>query len=94
MPSENPFDKIDSRLSAIEKMLKDKIEPVKVSGGADLLRYIPVREIFERKICSESTFYAHHRAGEFEIYKFGNLSFVDREEFEKAFKPAGLIKVA
>lgn len=51
----------------------------------DLLRYIPIQDIFKRRICSKPTFYAHLKNGEFTLYKFGNKSFVDRLEFEKAF---------
>lgn len=48
-------------------------------------KYIPIQSIFDRKICSKPTFYEHLKKGEFHLYKFGNKSFVDAEEFLKAF---------
>lgn len=53
--------------------------------SSDQFRYIPINDIFKQKICSKPTFYAHLRAGHFFLYKFGNKSFVDKGEFEKAF---------
>lgn len=48
-------------------------------------KYIPIQDIFKKKICSKPTFYAHLKAGDFTLYKFGNKSFVDLTEFQKAF---------
>lgn len=51
----------------------------------DGFKYIPIQDIFKKRICSKPTFYSHLRAGKFTLYKFGNKSFVDAIEFEKAF---------
>lgn len=48
-------------------------------------KYIPIQDIFNKKICSKPTFYEHLKKGEFTLYKFGNKSFVDSEEFLTAF---------
>lgn len=95
MKTGNPFEDLKKDLiTEFKAILQEKQEAAQTKEKSDLLRYIPVREIFEKKICSESTFYAHARQGHFSIYKFGNLSFVDKEEFEKAFKPVKMLKRA
>ena len=48
-------------------------------------KYIPIQDIFNKKICSKPTFYDHLRKGNFTLYKFGSKSFVDSEEFLTAF---------
>lgn len=86
--AQNPFDTIDARLSNIENLLLDLKHPPK-DIGAPLLKpdfkYIPIQDIFKKKICSKPTFYEHLKRGEFTLYKFGNKSFVDGEQFLKAF---------
>lgn len=63
------------------KLNKQNNEPQKNSE----FKYIPIQEIFKKKICSKPTFYKHLKAGKFTLYKFGNKSFVDSIGFEKAF---------
>lgn len=48
-------------------------------------KYIPIQDIFKKKICSKPTFYDHLKKGDFTLYKFGNKSFVDAAEFLTAF---------
>lgn len=84
----NPFDLIDTRLSNIEKLLLDLKTPAEntgISSQKSEFKYIPIQDIFKKKICSKPTFYDHLKKGHFTLYKFGNKSFVDREEFLKAF---------
>lgn len=88
---DNPFDQINSELKEIKKLLKERPETPSIKNGVDLFRFMPVKWIF-KNICSESTFYAHVRQGHFTIHKFGNLTFVDREEFEKAFHQVKRLK--
>lgn len=85
--AQNPFDLIDARLSNIENLLLDlKHHPKEVKPDTTSnLKFIPIQEIFNKKICSKPTFYAHLRKGLFTLYKFGNKSFVDEAEFKKAF---------
>lgn len=73
----------------IQDAVKSMNQPAPINGTPkddQLIKYIPIQDIFKRKICSKPTFYAHVRNGEFHLYKFGNKSFVDKEEFEKSFK--------
>ena len=84
----NPFDTIDARLSNIENLLLDLKHPPKEPGSPPPptdFKYTPIQEIFNKKICSKPTFYAHLKAGNFTLYKFGNKSFVDAEEFQNSF---------
>ena len=84
----NPFETIDARLSNIENLLLDLKHTPKETGTFPLpsdFKYIPIQDIFKKKICSKPTFYEHLKAGEFTLYKFGNKSFVDSEEIQKAF---------
>ena len=86
---QNPFETIETKLAKLEDLLitlTAKTTKPSEELGQDLLRYIPIQEIFKRKICSKPTFYEHLKKGEFTLYKFGNKSFVDRQEFEKAFR--------
>lgn len=87
---ENPFElilekliKMESELNQIKSFL---IEEKNTNELDDLLKYLPLNEIFKRNICSKPTFYAHLRKGEYSLYKFGNKSFVDRHEFFGSFK--------
>lgn len=57
-------------------------------------KYIPIQDIFKKKICSKPTFYEHLKKGEFNLYKFGNKSFVDMEQFLKAFHKVQLHNMA
>ncbi len=84
----NPFETIDARLSNIENLLLDLKHIPKDTGSvspAPDFKYIPIQDIFKKKICSKPTFYEHLKKGEFTLYKFGNKSFVEAEEFLKAF---------
>lgn len=83
----NPFENIDVRLKNIESLLFDLKHPPKETippAKADF-KYIPIQDIFKKKICSKPTFYNHLKKGDFTLYKFGNKSFVDGEEFLNAF---------
>ena len=50
-------------------------------------KYTPIKEIFQKGICSKPTFYKYFKEGLFPIYKFGRRSYIKLEEFEAAFKP-------
>jgi hypothetical protein len=63
------------------KQINEEVPPFK---------YMPIKEIFELKICSKPTFYKHVKAGMFGLYKLGSRSFVDREEFISAFHKVNL----
>jgi hypothetical protein len=82
----NPFDQISDKLNKLESLiinLSEK-EPPK-QPQASQFRYVPIQDIFDEKVCSKPTFYKHLKAGKFTLYKFGNKSFVDKEEFEGSF---------
>lgn len=85
----NPFEIIDARLSNIEKLLIDlkhkPKETISTAGNPPGFKYIPIQDLFKQKICSKPTFYEHLKKGEFHLYKFGNKSFVEAEEFLKSF---------
>ncbi len=84
----NLIDILDARLSNIENILLALKHPPQNTGTAPLsfeFKYLPIIEIFRKKICSKPTFYKHLKKGEFHLYKFGNKSFVDKEEFLSAF---------
>ncbi len=70
---------------AVKTALDENKQPV-TTEKAQSFRYVPIQDIFDKKICSKPTFYEHLKAGEFSLYKFGNKSFVDIEEFTRAFK--------
>lgn len=55
-------------------------------------KYIPIQDLFKMKICSKPTFYEHLKKGEFALYKFGNKSFVETDEFLKSFHKVQLNK--
>ena len=83
----NPFQTIDARLSNIENILLDlKHSPKDTATQPPTgFKYIPIQSIFNQKICSKPTFYEHLKKGDYTLYKFGNKSFVDADEFLKAF---------
>ena len=84
----NPFETLDKNLSDIKGLFLDLLkhsEKNKPQQPKPDFKYIPIQDIFKKKICSKPTFYSHLKAGEFTLYKFGNKSFVDAIEFEKAF---------
>lgn len=81
----NPFEELEKKiLTGVEKLLKEKKDPV--APNTRELKYIPVTELIAKKVCSRATLYAHYKSGHFSLYKFGGKTFVDREEFEKAFR--------
>lgn len=85
----NPFDALEERLINIEKILvsqKPSSTLAESSSRKPAFKFWPIQEIFDNKICSKPCFYAHVRAGDFTLYKFGNKSFVDMEEFQNAFR--------
>lgn len=76
------------KVDNIEKLLNSKkVNSVKDKEG---FKYTPIQEIFNMKICSRPTFYNHFHNGKFAIYKFGNKSFIDMQEFNKCFHPVKL----
>ena len=84
----NPFESLEKRLSDIENLLlalKHSEKNTASSHPPPDFKYIPIQDIFKKKICSKPTFYDHLKKGDFTLYKFGNKSFVDSEEFLKAF---------
>jgi hypothetical protein len=84
---ENPFSTIEAYLNRIENHLIEKSGSSSIpSNSADgEFRFMPIQDIFDRKICSKPTFYEHLKKGEFSLYKFGDKSFVDKAEFISAF---------
>ena len=84
----NPFQTIEEYLSEIKGLLLDQNksatnkQPLKPPPS---FKFIPIQDIFNKKICSKPTFYDHLKKGDFTLYKFGSKSFVDAEEFESAF---------
>ena len=71
-------------IDCVNSCLKHNKQPDQPHPSHDF-KYIPIQDIFKKKICSKPTFYAHLKAGDFTLYKFGNKSFVDLAEFQKAF---------
>lgn len=92
----NPFKTIEDYLCEIKSLLLEQkhsqknILPVSTPSG---FRYKPIQEIFKEKICSKPTFYAHLKAGEFTLYKFGSKSFVLEDEFLNSFHKVKLNNV-
>jgi hypothetical protein len=64
---------------------QQKKETVSTAGNPPDFKYIPIQDLFKKKVCSKPTFYDHLKKGEFHLYKFGNKSFVEAEEFLKSF---------
>ena len=91
----NPFDDIDERLKKIEEnqsyyFKRDKpsdVESLKVD-----FKYFPILSLFEQKICSKPTFYKFLKQGRYDLYKFGDRSFVLLEEFYTAFNKVSFKK--
>ncbi|MCG3167801.1 MAG: hypothetical protein POELPBGB_03596 [Bacteroidia bacterium] len=83
---ENPFTIIEKQLQKIEELLSYLINKKSTSTApVGEFRFMPIQEIFKKKICSKPTFYAHLKAGNFRLFKFGNKSFVDKNEFLSTF---------
>lgn len=57
-----------------------------ISENTNSLRFIPISSIFEQKIVSPPTFYKNLKEGKYKLYKMGNRSYVDKEEFEGSFQ--------
>lgn len=90
MKSPNPFDEITSRIEEVKKMIESL--PKQTAVEKDLFPFMAVQELYDKKICSASTLYAHVRAGHVKLYKLGNKSFVHRKEFESAFREVRIMK--
>src|ERR1017187_6004828 len=48
-------------------------------------KYTPIQDIFKKKIISKPTFYKGVKEGKFQLIKLGSKSFIDMEQFLKAF---------
>lgn len=91
----NPFETIFTELTEIKSLLLDKKHSEKNTippPPSPDFKYIPIQDIFKKKICSKPTFYDHLKKGDFTLYKFGNKSFVDSAEFLTAFHKVKLKK--
>ena len=72
----------------------------KANGAASLappivipeFKYYPILSLFEQKICSKPTFYKFLKQGRYDLYKFGDRSFVLLEEFYAAFNKVSFKK--
>jgi len=53
-------------------------------------RFMPILELFAKRIISKPTFYAHVRSGKITMYKLGDRSFVDKKEFEASFEKVSM----
>jgi hypothetical protein len=87
---QNPFEIFDKRLSIIESLLIDlKINTTRTDSKASevypTFNKIPIQEIFRQKLMSKPNFYEKVKAGTIILYKMGNRSYVDREQFNEAF---------
>ena len=85
--STNPFDLIIERLNKIENHL---VSPNTITLQPEIplvvdFKYYPIQNLFNQKVCSKPTFYKHLKAGKYDLYKFGEKSFVLLEEFYAAF---------
>ncbi len=75
----------------LRKLIKDCISDgiqglkSKTENSVQKIPYIPIKTIFDLKICSKPTFYKKLREGSFRLYKFGNKSFVKSDDFFNAF---------
>ena len=85
--SSNPFDEILQEISSLKKLINTFI-----SGNSkpheskvDQFKFMPIQEIFERRLMARSTFYKYMKMDKFKLFKFGGCSYVDRIEFENAF---------
>ncbi len=89
----NPFDAFEKSLNDIKGLLLDlkqsQTSTPAIQPTPDF-KYIPIQDIFKKKICSKPTFYSHLKKGHFTLYKFGNKSFVDSAEFSNAFQKVKL----
>jgi hypothetical protein len=78
--------------------LKDSVNDLKKSQekpfikNVDLFKFMPIEDIFDLGLMSPSTFYKYAKEGVYKLYKFGGLTFVDRIQFESAFREVKLYK--
>lgn len=89
----NPFDAFEKSLNDIKGLLLDLKQSQTNTPAFQQppdFKYIPIQDIFKKKICSKPTFYNHLKKGHFTLYKFGNKSFVDSTEFSNAFQKVKL----
>lgn len=71
---------------SLKDLLPKIIKELITNQTSESDQLIPIQEIFNKKICSKPTFYNHLRKGNFKLLKFGNKSFVNRNEFFASFK--------
>ena len=84
----NPFETIDARLSNIENLLLDLKHPPKDKSTpppSPDFPYNPLQFLFDNKIISKPTFYKGVKEGKFQLIKLGSKSFIDMEQFLRAF---------
>ncbi|PZF73935.1 hypothetical protein [Taibaiella soli] len=90
-PMTNPFESLEHKLARIETLLESRfIEKTEKKDAIDHTLFMPVQDVYPR-YCSRQTFYNHVKNGMIKLYKFGNRSFVKRDEFFATFKE---VKVA
>ena len=92
--STNPFDLIIDRLNKIENHL---VSPIPNTQQPDIplvadFKFFPIQNIFDQKILSKPTFYKFLKQGRYDLYKFGDRSFVLLEEFYAAFNKVSFKK--
>src|SRR5689334_6639149 len=88
MVSENPYTIIERRFNRTEDLLLkviNKLEALPNTAPGDF-DFIPIQKIFQAKLLSKPALYDRARRGEIQIFKIGNKSFVNREQFEKLFR--------
>jgi hypothetical protein len=80
----------------LEELIRKTLESVlsnssqKTPPNIEGIKFIPTMDIYEQKIMSKPTLYAHVRQGKITLYKFGGRSYVNKEEFEAQFQKTTL----
>ncbi len=94
--STNPFDIIieqnNTIINRLQALIVAKNSP-QISMrdiGDNRTRYMTLTEIWKQKLISKPTFYKLLKEGKITMYKLGERSYVDKLEFESAFKKVEL----
>jgi hypothetical protein len=83
----SPIPKSDFESLITESVRKANLaHPIAPTTVIPDFKFYPILNIFELKICSKPTFYKYLKKGRYTLYKFGDRSFVELEEFYAAFR--------
>lgn len=86
----------DDFIYMVKSIIKDSLKDIyqdhrmRIQKESENFKFMPLNDIVDKGLLTAPTIYKYAKEGRYKIYKFGNRTFVDREEFENSFKAVNL----